>query len=58
MESKKNRSETDFIKLSAKINEQMPAYVVNNLIKSFSFKGHKLKNKNILILGATYKKRY
>ncbi len=54
--AKKIGVKTDFIKLSAKINEQMPAYVVNNLIKSFSFKGHKLKNKNILILGATYKK--
>lgn len=54
--AKKIGAKTDFIKLSAKINEQMPAYVVNNLIKSFSSEGHKLKDKKILILGVTYKK--
>lgn len=51
---KRYNYQTKFIELSSKINDRMPAFVVNNLNKQMK-KINKLK-KNILILGLGYKK--
>ena len=52
--AKKYNFETDFIKLSGKINENMPNYICNR-IKNFF--GKKIKNKKkCLIVGIAYKK--
>lgn len=45
---------TEFIKLAGLINRQMPEYIYNSIIKYFNKK--KIKLKNILIIGLSYKK--
>ena len=52
--AKKYNFETDFIKLSGKINEKMPNYICKRIKKFFSEKSKK-KNK-CLIIGMAYKK--
>ena len=49
--------ETSFITLSAKINEQMPFYVVEAIQRTLANRGSEtLGNSRILILGAAFKK--
>ena len=52
--AKKYNFETDFIKLSGKINERMPNYICKKIIKFFQKK--KKKKKKCLIIGVAYKK--
>ena len=47
---------TRFIELSAKINDSMPRYAVNVLIKALRKSKKKLNNSKILVLGVSYKK--
>ncbi len=45
-----------FIELAGEINEQMPHYVVTNLITALNRRGKTLKDSKILVLGVAYKK--
>jgi UDP-N-acetyl-D-glucosamine dehydrogenase len=47
---------TRFIELAAEINERMPYYVVQQVMKALNNKGKSIKDATILILGVAYKK--
>jgi len=48
--------ETSFITLSARINEQMPFYVVNAIMKSIAEQPIRLQDAKVLLLGAAFKR--
>lgn len=47
---------TRFIELAAQINEDMPYYVVSQIMETLNNRGKSLKEAKILILGVAYKK--
>lgn len=54
--ARKHDFETSFITLSARINEQMPFHVVNAITKAIAQQPIRLRDANVLLLGAAFKK--
>ncbi|GIV59903.1 MAG: UDP-N-acetyl-D-glucosamine dehydrogenase [Rhodothermaceae bacterium] len=48
--------ETSFITLSARVNEEMPFYVVEKVVEALARQGVRLAEARVLILGAAFKK--
>jgi UDP-N-acetyl-D-glucosamine dehydrogenase len=46
----------DFIELAARVNEEMPFYVVNRLITALYENGHEASRRRVLVLGVAFKK--
>ncbi|WP_008313760.1 nucleotide sugar dehydrogenase [Leptolyngbya sp. PCC 6406] len=46
---------TRFIELAGEINQQMPAYVVEQVVNALNIEGKAVKNARILLLGLAYK---
>ncbi len=47
---------TEFIELAARINENMPAYVLGLVAEALNKQGKSLKNASVVLLGVAYKK--
>ena len=54
--AKKYDFRTEFIELAARINENMPEYVVRLLVDALNKQGKSIKNAKIVLLGVAYKK--
>ena len=54
--AKKFGAETKFIKLSAKINADMPKYIMQKLLNDMKKKQIKTNNAKVIVLGLAYKK--
>jgi UDP-N-acetyl-D-glucosamine dehydrogenase len=46
---------TRFIELAGEINQQMPAYVVEQVVNALNFEGKAVRNARVLLLGLAYK---
>ena len=55
-QAKKYDFHTKFIELAAELNEEMPFYVKDIVLRELAFSGIKTKEANVLILGTTFKK--
>lgn len=54
--AKQYSSKTRFISLAQKVNEEMPKWILDKLLKELSFKEKKLNKLKVLFIGVTYKK--
>lgn len=54
--ARKHNFETGFITLSARVNEEMPFYVVQAVVKAIAEEPVRLQDARVLILGAAFKK--
>jgi UDP-N-acetyl-D-glucosamine dehydrogenase len=54
--ARKHNFETSFITLAARVNEEMPFYVVNAVVEAIADQPIRLTEANVLVLGVAFKK--